>query len=57
MDTPLYDQWFRSYDHYNSGGGGGAAGNLLWTDQTVWTSLDFKPTSKGILWELLIPKS
>jgi hypothetical protein len=48
--TPSSDQWFRSDNHYKSGGG--AAENQFWTDQVIWTSSDLKATSKGNMEEL-----
>jgi hypothetical protein len=49
INTPLYGQQFRSYDHCKLGG---AAGKQFWADQAIWTCLDFKATSKGNLEEL-----
>jgi hypothetical protein len=47
--TPSYDQQFRSYNHCKLGS---AARNQFWTDQAIWTNLDFKSISKGNLEQL-----
>jgi hypothetical protein len=36
---------------------GDAAENQFWSDQAIWTSLDFKPTSKGMQGKLQIQRS
>jgi hypothetical protein len=53
INTPSYDQRFGSYVHCKLG----CVENQFWTDQTVWTCLDFKATFKGNLEELLIQRS
>jgi hypothetical protein len=44
-NTPPSDQRFRVMITKSWGR------SLFWIDQTIWTSLDFKPTSKRILGE------
>jgi hypothetical protein len=43
INTPSYDQWFRSYDHCKLGG---VAGNSWFLDRAaISTNLNVKPTS------------
>jgi hypothetical protein len=46
INKPSYYQRFRKYDQCKLGG---SAGTQFWTDQVIWTSLEFKATSKGNL--------
>jgi hypothetical protein len=48
IDTPSYDQWFRSYDFCKLGG---AAEIYFWIEQDNWTNLEFEQTSNGKLEE------
>jgi hypothetical protein len=48
IDTPSYDQQFKSYDFCKLGA---AAEIYFWTEQDNWINLEFKPTSNGKLEE------